>query len=116
MWVAHFAFHLLANWRTALPVAQRVLADRGLALLGEPVWTLSAAAVPDWLVPLQLLVLGMGLLLSLYVDWRIASSYARRATAAVGLMLPWASLTVTLYAAGLWIVTQPMQMRGMIMP
>ena len=115
MWAAHFAFHLLASWRTALPVAQRVLADRGLTLLGEPAWRLSAAAAPDWLLPLQLLVLGVGLLVTLYVDWRIASSYMRRGSAAVGLLMPWASLAVTLYVAGLWIVSQPMQMRGMMM-
>jgi cytochrome c oxidase assembly factor CtaG len=116
MWVAHFAFHLLAGWRTALPVAQRVLADRGVALLGEPSWGLSAAGpAPEWLLPLQLLLLGMGLLLTLYVDWRVASSYVSRVSAAVGLMMPWASLAVTLYAAGLWIVSQPMQMRGMMM-
>jgi hypothetical protein len=29
--------------------------------------------------------------------------------------LPWGVLATALYAAGVWIVFQPMQMRGMIM-
>ena len=79
-------------------------------------WTVSAsAAAQSWLLPLQLLLLGVGLLLTLYVDWRIASSCVGRAARALGLMMPWASLAVALYAAGLWIISQPMQMRGMMM-
>ena len=116
MWTAHFTFHLFIGAETLLPVMQRMVADRGSPLLGEPMWTLSASAVAQsWLLPLQLLLLGVGLLLTLYVDWRIASSCVRRAVRALGLMMPWASLAVALYAAGLWIISQPMQMRGMMM-
>jgi cytochrome c oxidase assembly factor CtaG len=117
MWVAHFIFHLTAGVRTAVPVVQRVFADVGSTLLGAPDWAPSASApAQDWILPLQLVLLGTGLLLTLYVDWRIASSYVRRAGRALGLMMPWASLAIALYVAGVWIVSQPMQMRGMMMP
>jgi hypothetical protein len=33
----------------------------------------------------------------------------------VGLVAPWAVLAMVLYAVGVWIVFQPMQMRGMMM-
>lgn len=115
MWAAHFTFHLFTGADTIVPVVQRMVADRGGALLGEPRWTPSAFTAPqDWLLPLQLLLLGVGLLLTLYVDWRIASSCVRRAARALGLMMPWMSLAVALYMAGLWIISQPMQMRGMM--
>ena len=116
MWAAHFGYHLLTALRSAVPVVQRVFVDRGIALLGAPVWVPPAStASHDWLLPLQLLLLGTGLLLTLYVDWRIASGCVRRAARAFGLMLPWASLAIALYVAGLWIISQPMQMRGMLM-
>jgi hypothetical protein len=116
MWVAHFTFHLMTGLRSVVPVVQRVLVDRGSTLLGAPAWAQPmSAASQDWLLPLQLLLLGTGLLLTLYVDWRIATRCVRRATRALGLMMPWASVAIALYVAGLWIITQPMQMRGMLM-
>ncbi len=116
MWVAHFTFHLMTGLRSMVPVVQRVLVDRGSTLLGAPAWAQPmSAASQDWLLPLQLLLLGTGLLLTLYVDWRIATRCVRRAPRALGLMMPWASVAIALYVAGLWIITQPMQMRGMLM-
>jgi cytochrome c oxidase assembly factor CtaG len=116
MWVAHFMFHLLTGVCSAVPVVQRALLDLRIPRFGAPHWTMAASgSVHAWLLPLQLLLLGMGLLLTLYVDWRIASSYVRRSARALGLMLPWASLAVALYVSGVWIVSQPMQMRGMLM-
>jgi hypothetical protein len=57
------------------------------------------------LAPLQILLLDAGLLLTLYLLWRIGGIVAG---------VPWALLSVGLYAAGVWIFLQPMQMRGMM--
>jgi len=76
-WAAHWGYHLLAGWATARA-----------------------------LLPLQLLLLDAGLLLSLYAAWRVAGS-ARRA-------LPWAAVAAALWIAGVWIFLQPMPMRGMV--
>jgi hypothetical protein len=35
---------------------------------------------------------------------------------ALAVMSPWAVVAGALYSAGLWIIFQPMQMRGMAMP
>ncbi len=114
MWAAHFLFHLLSGAATAVPVVQRVLVDLGYGL-GRPDWALSASGVGrDWVVPLELLLLDGGLLLSLYVGWRIAGSYLRRVAGALKLFAPWAAVAVMLYGVGVWIVFQPMQMRGMM--
>jgi ferredoxin len=59
--------------------------------------------------PAQLLLLDAGLLLSLYIGWRIAKDYAARA-----LLLPWAALACALFFCGVSILLQPMQMRGML--
>jgi len=115
MWVAHIVFHFVTGWSAIGPAAQRAVVDLGSGLLGKPDW--SQPAVPlllDWLPSLQLLFLGLGLLLTLYVAWRIALGYASRGASALGLFAPWAGLAVALYIAGIWIVFQPMQMRGMM--
>jgi hypothetical protein len=105
MWLAHYCFHFLTSYDTAVPVAQRFVADLGLRSLGEPAWScVCCRPVTPWLLPLELLFLDLGLLLSLYTAYRLAPTL--RALA------PWALLLVLLFAAGVWILFQPMQMRG----
>jgi hypothetical protein len=65
--------------------------------------------------PIELLFLGSGLLLTLYSTWRVACRVAADGRMALAAMCPWAALASGLYAAGVWIVFQPMQMRGMVM-
>ena len=78
----------------------------------EPVWSVSSLAFYS-LPGLELFLLDLGLLLSLYVAWRIAGQMgsARRFSTFV----PWGLLAASLYAAGVWIIFQPMEMRGMMM-
>ncbi len=78
MWAAHIAFHAASVWSTA-----------------SVVW-------------LQILLLEAGLLLTLYVAWRIAAGVF------VKLFLPWAIVACLLFASGIWTFFQPMQMRGMM--
>ena len=67
------------------------------------------------MLSIQLLLLDMGLLLTLYLGWRLARQWAVRSGRAVLILLPWAATVALAYAAGVWILLQPMQMRGMIM-
>ena len=115
MWAAHFLFHLLSGYGTAWPVLQQASGDFGFHFLGQPDWALAGLRVnADSLLILQTLVLDAGLLLTLYVGWRIARDHAPRARAALGLMTPWACVAVALFVIGIWIFLQPMQMRGMM--
>jgi len=66
----------------------------------------------DWLLHLEILFLDLGLLLSLYTAYRIALSLTPDLPRALKAMAPWAILLLALFAAGIWIVLQPMQMRG----
>jgi hypothetical protein len=61
---------------------------------------------------MEILALDVGLLLSLYSGYRIALPRSERASRALIMLAPWAALLVLLFAAGVWIVLQPMQMRG----
>src|SRR5262249_62000101 len=77
-------------------------------------WPNTPALLPlDWLPSLQILLLDGGLLLTLYVGWRVARRFSSRAAGALSLLAPWAGLAALLYAAGVWIVFQPMEMRGL---
>jgi hypothetical protein len=116
MWLAHFSYHLLTGAQTAVPVIQRAATNVGLTIFGKPEWSLSSSMPNfDWLPSLQLLLLGLGLLLTLYVGWRLASSFRLRFARTLGLVAPWAVLAIVLYSTGIWIILQPMQMRGMMM-
>jgi len=107
MWLAHYTFHFVTGYDTALPVTQRFAADLGLTSLGDPLWSRACCRqLPAWLLPLEILFLDMGLLLSLYAGYRLAPTL--RALA------PWALLMVLLFAVGVWVLFQPMQMRGVL--
>jgi hypothetical protein len=115
MWAAHFLFHLLGGDGSAWPIWQRAAGDLGLHALGPPSWSMSGLGLgADTLLALQMLLLDAGLLLTLYVGWRIALDCAPRARAALGLLAPWAAVAIALYASGIWILLQPMPMRGML--
>jgi len=116
MWLIHFSYHLLSGGQTALPVVQRAAMDIGITIFGSPDWSFSSTMPSlDWLPSLELLVLDLGLLLTLYIGWRIASRFRFSFVRTLGLNAPWAGLAVLLYSIGVWIIFQPMQMRGMMM-
>jgi hypothetical protein len=113
MWLAHYSFHFLTSYDTAVPTAQRFGAEHGWASPGEPVWRGSCCRpVAEWLPRLEVLSLELGMLLSLYTGWRISLARCPGRWHALNALLPWALLIVLLFAAGVWIVFQPMQMRG----
>jgi ferredoxin len=105
MWLAHSTFHLVTGFDTAVPVTQRFAADLGFTSFGDPGWVRACCReLPAWLLPLEILVLDVGLLLSLYAGYRLAPTLKALA--------PWALLMVLLFAVGVWVLFQPMQMRG----
>jgi cytochrome c oxidase assembly factor CtaG len=114
MWVAHLGYHFLTGATAVVPVAQRVASDLGSSLLGRPNWAGWPMLLPlDWLPSLQILLLDGGLLLTLYAGWRVAQRFSTRVRGALSLLAPWAGLAILLYAVGVWIVFQPMEMRGL---
>jgi len=108
MWVAHFAFHLITGWPAIIPVAGRILRlTTNTAAL--------TAQIPSWLLAGQILIMDGGLVLSVYLAWKTAQLLASTAGQAFRTLLPWVILAIAIYAAAIWILFQPMQMRGMVM-
>ena len=114
LWLAHYAFHFLTGVSTIVPVTQRAAADLfGWAVLGEPLWRW-VGMQPGAVFPIQIGFVLLGTMGSLVVAHGISErehpGHTGRATA------PWALLVVLLAAAALWVLSQPMEMRGMEFP
>jgi len=115
MWIAHYGFHLATSYDSAWPTLQRFALDHGLHSLGEPSWTCGCCTPPGgWLIRVELLALDVGLLATLYLMLRTAEDLAPRGRAFLA-SLPWAALAIGLFAVGVWVLLQPMQMRGTMM-
>ncbi len=113
MWLAHYAFHLFTGALTLIPVSQSFLNDSGFAV-GSPQWQLGPIVPPDWLFPIQTIFLYLGLLGSLVVAFRIAVDHYKQRQVALRAFIPWGLLSWLMLAAALWIMFQPMEMRGTI--
>jgi hypothetical protein len=116
MWLAHFGFHLVTGLGTLGPAAARAASDAGLAVAhGTRMLGMAMGPVSGTLEGLQIVVLGAGLVVSVAVAWRLSLDLAPRPQYAFGVAAPWALLATALYGAGVWILLQPMEMRGMVM-
>ena len=112
IWLAHYSFHFLTGLYTIIPVMQSAAAELGWPFLGTPLWRLTGLPVPT----VQALEFGfvfLGLLGSLLVSYRLAEedSPVRPLRA----FLPWAGIATILFVATLWLLSQPMEMRGMML-
>ncbi len=97
MWLAHFSFHFITGFLSFVPVVLRLVGFPG-----------GVAPVVSWegLIGLEILLLDAGFLLSLLLIYRTDSRWRA--------VLPWAAVATLLFIAGIWVIFQPMQMRGMI--
>jgi cytochrome c oxidase assembly factor CtaG/polyferredoxin len=111
MWLAHFVFHLFTGSHTPIPVMQRIAGDLHLALAGRPNWGITSWAVPQ-LLDFEIFFLDLGLLLSLYAGWRVAARYTHRKERSLLAFAPWAVIDILFFAVAIWVIFQPMSMRG----
>ncbi len=113
MWLAHYGFHLLTSADAIIPAVCRVAADAGFGeAVRSALGSCCSAKAGHWLLRLEITFLDVGLLGSLYVAWRIAREMCLTPGRVLRAFAPWAALIVLLFAAGVWIVLQPMEMRG----
>jgi len=114
MWAGHFLFHLFAAWGSAWTTLRRAANNAGWHLARLPDREMSSPLLgADAMHVLQTVLLDSGLLLALYLAWRICLVYAPRGRNALRLFASWAGVAALLYAAGVWITLQPMEMRGL---
>ncbi len=130
MWLAHYSFHLFTTADSALVAAGRAWSEWTGAPyeIGPVACGCCKADSIAWLLPLELCMLGWGLCLSLAALYRIASrpiqfegggggndgKRPRWSGPALRSILPWSLLMTAFYFACVWILLQPMQMRGAI--
>jgi polyferredoxin len=109
IWLAHYAFHFFTGVLTVIPVFQNALAELVGPILGQPNWTLAGLRAG----PVHLLEMGF-LGLGLIGSWIVALRLARQenARAPWRAYVPWVILHTILWAAAVWLLAQPMEMRG----
>jgi ferredoxin len=110
VWLAHYWFHFLTGLLTIVPVAQSAAVDAaGRAILGEPDWRWLGMR-PGSVFPLQIGVVLLGALGSLVIAHRMAERDAPESPSKAA--APWSAVIVGLTVLALWILAQPMEMRG----
>ncbi|MCE9556119.1 MAG: cytochrome c oxidase assembly protein [Planctomycetes bacterium] len=114
MWAAHYTFHFLAGAGTLVTAAWRFAGDLGLTASSALAWACPCCAgeLAPWLLPSQFFLFDLGLLVSLYVTYTLARTRHGRSRQAVAAAAPWMVLELALFALGVVILLQPMQMRG----
>ena len=112
IWLAHYGFHFLTGLYTFIPVAQSAVADLGWPALGTPRWRLTGFP-PNVVHAFELGFLALGLIGSLLVSYRLAQS--EEVDHPFRIFIPWAGLSLILWTAALWLMAQPMEMRGMLL-
>ncbi len=110
LWLAHYGFHLLTGLYTVVPLTQEAVASVfGKALLGGPAWTL--VGLPLHIVkPIQYGLLSLGFLGSLGMTYFYSEEDA--GVTWWKAFVPWAAVILILFASGMWLFTQPMDMRA----
>ncbi|HWE48460.1 MAG TPA: hypothetical protein VG273_01650 [Bryobacteraceae bacterium] len=104
-WLAHYGFHFLTAVLTVIPVTQNAV----YPALGEPLWRLTGLP-KSFVPPLQMGFLVLGLAGSLLVVHRLAEQDSpHRIWRAFA---PWAAVVLLLWLGAMWLMLQPMDMRG----
>jgi hypothetical protein len=109
MWLAHYGFHFFTGLLTIVPITQSALADLGWPVLGDPLWTLTGIS-RTMVQPLEIGFLILGLAGSLLVTHHLAIEDAPEKP--MRAFMPWATVCVLLWIGALWLISQPMDMRG----
>jgi len=112
VWLAHYGYHLLTGAMTIVPATQSaVVLAVGWPVFGEPLWGWTGMR-PGSVLPLQYGAVLLGTLGSLGLAWLI--SERDHPSLAVRAAIPWCATVVALGLVAAWILSQPMDMRAMI--
>lgn len=111
IWLAHYSFHFFTGLGTIWPAAWHALVAFGLPM-SESAPEAFTGLAPGNVLPLQVGFVVLGTLGSITAAYRIAQrDNARRVAAAFA---PWGVVCLLLGICGVWLMFQPMEMRGMM--
>jgi polyferredoxin len=110
VWTAHYGFHLLTGLFTVVPMTQKAVIElTGAPWLGGPFWRWTGMR-PGSVFPFELGCILLGAMGSAALSYKMAErDYPDRPGA---LSMPWTLLTLVLASVAIWILLQPMEMRG----
>ncbi len=112
VWLAHYGYHLLTGALTIVPATQSaVVLVVGWPAFGEPLWEWTGMR-PGSVLPLQYGAVLLGTLGSLGLAWLV--SERDHPSRVVRAAIPWCATVVALGLAAVWILSQPMDMRAML--
>ena len=112
IWLAHFGFHFLTGLYTLVPVTQAAVAELGWAILGQPHW--GTPGLPPNVVQLfEFGFIALGLLGSLLISYAIAAT--EEVVHPTRVFIPWAFVSLLIAGAAFWLMSQPMEMRGIVL-
>ena len=112
IWLAHFGFHFLTGLYTVVPVTQAAVAESGWAMLGQPQWGTPGLA-PNLVQLFEFGFIALGLLGSLLVSYSVAAT--EEVVHPLRVFIPWASVALLVAGAAFWLMSQPMEMRGVVL-
>jgi hypothetical protein len=101
MWLAHYSFHFLTGLYTIIPLTQSLFGPAQWRLTGLPVRIVQ---------PIEIGFLLLGLAGSLSVCMHLAGEDS--ADHPIRVFAPWAAVCLVLCASAMWLMFQPMEMRG----
>ncbi|MDQ7031033.1 MAG: FesM [Ardenticatenia bacterium] len=111
VWAAHYLFHVLIGFWGVVPIVQNLVGElTGSFWLGRPRWELGPAVPLEWLDALELGFIALGTWGSWLVAYRLACRDAPQKPWTA--FLPWAILIGLLALTAVWLMLQPMEMRG----
>ncbi len=112
MWAAHYLFHFSTGALTIVPLTQSFVLDlTDRPWLGQPAWQLASLLPLDRATDVVVLVVAVGFFGSLAWTAQLGRRYGYRYVA----ILPWVLLQGGLFLLGVWLLGQPMEMRGTLL-
>ena len=112
MWTAHYAFHFIIGFWTILPVLRSLLAEAGINFSWMPVTGLSPLVPQVMIYPFQIGMILLGSVLSAVITWQTTTTLTKQRQQLA--WLPWALVIVAMAGSAMWLLSQPMDMRGIL--
>jgi hypothetical protein len=111
MHLAHNVSHLITEGPGLIPGLQRTLAAYTNFYVGEPNWQLMPSISSDTVYWLEVLLVLFGLIFSLFVGHRLATTFFGRGGRTGKALIPFALLSLLFTLINLYLLSQPMGAR-----